>query len=113
MAPAIPIITINATDSIGVPLTLTCLSVGGYPQQTVDWYRETISDNNRLDGNVTAVQDGLFNVTNRLTFTPNISDNGVKFVCQSTYTGAPQLIGQTEVVIISMTKRLPMKLLFR
>ena len=86
-------------STFGVPLTLFCLSVGGYPQQTVEWYRVTVTDNKRLAGTVTAVQDELFNVTNTLTFTPTSSDDGVKFICQSSYTGEPQLIRQAEVVL--------------
>ena len=99
MQPASPIITTKAAVSVAVPLTLTCFSTGGYPEQTVDWYRGTVTDNNRLAGTVTAVQDGLFNVTNTLTFTPTSSDDGVKFICQSLYTGEPQFIRQAEVVL--------------
>jgi len=99
VAPATPTITTQAAGSIGVPLTLTCLSANGYPQQTVDWYRGTVSKNYRLAGNVTVVQDGLFNVTNTLTLTPTSSDDGVKFICQSSYTGEPQLIRQADVVL--------------
>ena len=99
MAPATPTITAQAVGSIGEPLTLTCLSANGYPQQTVEWYRGTVTDNIRLVGNVTVVQDGLFNVTNTLTFTTTSSDNGVKFLCQSAYTGEPQLIRQADVVL--------------
>ena len=99
MAPSAPTITTQAVGSIGVPLTLTCLSANGYPQQTVDWYRGTVTDNNRLAGIVTIVHDGLFNVTNTLRFKPTSSDDGVKFICQSSYTGEPQLNRHAEVVL--------------
>ena len=70
----------------------------------MEWHRGTVNNNNRLTGNVTVVQDQLFNVTNTITLTTTSSDNGVKFICQSSYTGELQLIRQADVVfgIISM-----------
>jgi len=68
------------------------------PQQTVEWHRGTVNNNNRLTGNVTVVQDQLFNVTNTITLTTTSSDDGVKFICQSSYTGELQLIRQADVV---------------
>ena len=82
-----------------VSFTLVCLSSGGYPQQTVDWFlvrhRQTPT---RLTNcsTVPSLENGLYNVTRTCTFTPTYSDDGVLFSCQSSYSGVPQLQDSTE-----------------
>ena len=88
----------------GVDLNLVCLSTGGYPQQTLNWF---LIRNGQTPTRVTliacntsfshdAISD-LYNVTNTCTFTPTYGDDGATFSCQSSYSGEPQLEDSTEV----------------
>ena len=79
---------------------LTCLSVGGYPQQSVDWYRNTITIGTRLTGAINVVTNNkTYNVTNTLTFTPTRADDGILFICQSSYSDEPRLVGEAHSII--------------
>ena len=82
------------------PTNLTCLSIGGYPQQSVDWYRNTVSNETRLSGTITVdTNNETYNVTSTLTFTPTSADNGVLFICQSSYSDEPRLIEEAHTII--------------
>jgi len=87
-----------------MPITLTCLSAGGYPQQIVDWYKrgETPTKLNSNSCTYLPIYDttvDLFNVTVTCTFTPTSIDNGLKVFCQSTYDEEPTLLQYTEANI--------------
>ena len=83
-----------------VAVTLACLSTGGYPEQTVDWFKvrhgqmhirlTTCTTSTRID-------NGLYKVLRTCRFTPNYSDDGAIFSCQSSYSGKPQLQDSTDV----------------
>ncbi|XP_052783301.1 immunoglobulin kappa light chain-like isoform X1 [Mya arenaria] len=88
-------LTVSGTE--GAPLTLTCISAGGYPQQTVNWYRESVTSTPLRAGPPVVVSGDLYNVTRSYTFTPTSSDDGKTYICQSSYSGEPQLIRYTEV----------------
>lgn len=94
MRPSKPAISLSGLVIEGKPLTLTCLSTGGYPKQDVNWYRGSVSIGNRLTGSVSFVNNTLtlYDVTSTLTFTPTSADDGVAYICQSSYSGEPQLI---------------------
>ncbi|XP_052805208.1 hemicentin-2-like [Mya arenaria] len=88
-------LTVSGTE--GTPLTLTCISVGGYPQQTVKWYRESVTSTPLQPGLPVIVYADLFNITSSHTFTPTSLDDGLTYICQSSYSGEPQLIRSTKV----------------
>ena len=83
----------------GLNLILTCISTGGYPQQTVKWYRGSVTDANRLAENTWAAFGELFNVTSTYTFVPKNTDDGFKFFCQSSYSGDPRIEDTSNVTL--------------
>jgi len=84
----------------GKPTTLHCLSEGGYPQQSVEWYRSTVSGGTRLAGDISFhTTNDLYSVTNILTFTPTRADDGIHLICQSSYSDEPRLIEEAHTVI--------------
>ena len=76
----------------GTPLTLTCLSTGGYPRQDVSWYRGSLSTGNRIGGPISFVNNGLYDVTSTINLTPTRQDDEVAYFCQSSYSNEPRLI---------------------
>ena len=89
--PSKPVIYLSGMAIEGVTLTLTCLSIGGYPKQDVNWYRRIVSSVYRLNGSVSFEINNLYDVTNTLTFTPFRADDGVPYICQSSYSDEPRL----------------------
>ena len=89
--------------SEGVALTLTCLSTGGNPQQTVDWYRRdptaTLLTNCSTTPRHNFTTD-LYDVTKTCTLTPNRSDDGATFFCQSSYNNEPRLVNVSEIRLL-------------
>jgi len=92
--------TINGINDFS--LNLVCLSTGGYPQQTLEWFliphgqtptRLTRCNTTSSYANVS----DLYNVTSTCTFTPTFSDDGVTFRCQSSFSGEPQMEDLTDV----------------
>jgi len=87
-----------------MPITLTCFSAGGYPQQIVDWYKRGETPT-KLNSNsctylpIYGTTVDLFNVTVACTFTPTSVDNGVTVFCQSTYDDEPTLLQYIEAKI--------------
>ncbi|WAR04164.1 HMCN2-like protein [Mya arenaria] len=88
-------LTVSGTE--GTQLTLTCLSAGGHPQQTVNWYRGSVTSTPLQAGPPNVVSGDLFNVTRSYSFTPTSSDDGVMYICQSSYSGEPHLFRITKV----------------
>jgi len=85
-----------------VPLTLSCLSVGGFPEQTVDWYRlDEVQTklNNCTTGTKHDNISNTYNVTQTCVIRPVREHNNDTFVCKSSYNNAPVLIGVTEIVL--------------
>jgi len=77
---------------VGVSLTLTCLSAGGFPEQDVSWYRGSLFSYNQMSGNVSvAFKATLYDVTSTLKFTPTHQDDGVSYLCQSSYSSEVRL----------------------
>jgi len=66
----------------------------------VEWFRGSNSSVNRLSGFVTSeTVDDMFNVENTVTLTPDNTDDGVSFICQSSYVGEPRLINSAALVL--------------
>ena len=83
----------------GTSLNLICQSKGGYPQQKVEWYRGTVTNVNLLEGPSTVDSGDLYNVTRTYTFDPRSTDDGVMFICQSSYSGDPRMEGTSNVTL--------------
>ena len=84
----------------GMPITLTCLSAGGYPQQMVDWYKRGVTLTKLNSCTYLPIYDTtveLFNVTVACTFTPTSVDHLATLFCQSTYDDEPALLQYTDV----------------
>jgi len=90
--PSKPVISLGGPAIEGKPLTLTCVSTGGYPRQNVSWYRGSVAPGNRLSASEWFVNNTLYDVISRLTFIPTIQDDGVLYICQSSYSDEPRLI---------------------
>jgi len=98
--PETPTITSPTVYVQGRPTTLTCLSIGSYPQQSVDWFKNTVSNETLLSGVISIVTNNeTYNVTNTLTFTPTSADDGVLFICQSSYSDEPRLIEEAHIIM--------------
>jgi len=84
----------------GQPTDMICLSEGGYPQQSVDWYNGTVSSQTRLTGVISfhTIND-FYKVRNTLTFAPTSADDGIQLICLSSYSDEPRLIEEAHTVI--------------
>jgi len=102
--PSKPVISLSSPAVEGSPLTLTCVSTGGYPKQDVSWYRESVSPGNRLGGSVSFVNNTLYDVTSTLMFTPTNQDDGVTYICQSSYNDDSRLIQTSQHYILLLCK---------
>ena len=119
MRPIKPVIThpqpVNSiiTGTNGISLTIACLSVGGYPQQTVSLYKYRTGQSPSKIGNCNTIvaNQTLYNVTERCTFTPTQNDNGARLYCQSSYTGEPTLLENSDEVQLQLLCKLYKKLL--
>jgi len=95
-----PTITSPTVFIQGKPTDMICRSERGYPQQSVDWFRNTVSSETLLSGVISFVTNNeTYNVTNTLTFTPTSADDGVLFICQSSYSDEPRLVGEAHIII--------------
>ena len=92
--PSEPVISLSGPAIEGVSLTLTCLSIGGYPTQDLNWYTGSVSSVYRLSGTLHTSFgiNNLYDVNNTLTFTPTRADDGVPYICQSSYSDDPRLV---------------------
>jgi len=82
-------------------LPLVCLSTGGYPQQTLDWFSFRPGQTpTRLTHCINGLShddvSDLYNVSSTCRVT-STSSNGVTFRCQSSYSGEPQMEDLTDV----------------
>jgi len=71
-----------------VPLEVTCLSTGGYPQPTVNLFKYWSGQSPlRITQRTTIVvlKQNLYDVTERCTFTPTQADDGAILYCESSY----------------------------
>jgi len=90
---------------VDVPLTLTCVSRGGYPQQTVDWYKGAANEIPSGCGVTNYVlENDLYTAERACTFTPTKTDNNAMFMCQSSYSGTPALAVNASAVLILQCK---------
>ncbi|XP_052233324.1 carcinoembryonic antigen-related cell adhesion molecule 1-like [Dreissena polymorpha] len=76
-----------------------CTSPGGYPVHTVNWYQGNTSVVQSGSPSVTE-SNGLYNVSRYVTFTPTSADDGRIYICQSFYSGYPQLLQSSSVRFI-------------
>lgn len=87
--------------SQGEVLTLECVSRGGFPLQTVEWYENSVANaplSTILSTNETV--DGKFDVTASYTFTPTATDDMNLYFCQSSYSTEPRLTSHTAVRLL-------------
>jgi len=93
--------------SKGDPLNLTCLSEGGYPEPTVDWYRRGAVPT-KLSNCVSETHFdsaiSIYNVSRACIHMPTEDDDGITFYCKSSYINEPFLIELTEVIVQLMCK---------
>ena len=89
----------NSTTGIqGEPMTLTCMSIGGYPRQNVDWYSGSTFGSVLTNCTVQhAYVQTLHNVNKSCTITA--TNDNEKFLCVTAYSDAPQLVDTTEVTL--------------
>jgi len=89
----------NSTTGIqGEPMTLTCMSTGGFPPQSVDWYRGSTTGSVLTNCMVQhAYVQTLYNVNKSCTITP--TNDGETFFCVTSYSDAPQLVDIAEVTL--------------
>ena len=90
------------SGSEGSSLSLTCLSSGGYPQQTVEWYKTKGATTRLPDCTNSVANDGLYDVTTRCLFIPSAADDGASFYCQSSYDGEPTLRGTSDTARLQL-----------
>jgi len=92
-----------------VPLNLTCFSSGGYPRQTVTWYKYWSGQNpvnlTQCTTNET-INQGMYDVTERCTFTPTQTDDNAMLYCESSYTGTPPYLVKSKDVQLKLLCKL-------
>lgn len=81
-------------------MTLECISRGGSPLQTVNWYRDNVNKSPLNSVSTVNTVDGKHDVTVRYNFTPEISDDRSLYICQSSYPTEPRLLSQSVVQIL-------------
>ena len=79
----------------GQELTLECISRGGFPMQTVEWYRDSVTGTPLNSVSTDVIVDGKYDVTTRYTFTPIRTDDRHQYICQSSYPTEPKLVDST------------------
>ena len=88
-----------------VPLELNCLSTGGYPQPTVNWfkYRSGQSPLSITQCTTSSVlNQNLYDVTEKCTFTPTQADDGAILYCESSYAGELTLRAKSDEVQLQL-----------
>lgn len=102
--PAIPVISnaeLIATNRVivrgvqGNPLTLECISSGGYPLQTVNWYKDSVTSAPLNSESSHLTFAGQYNVTTRYSFKPGRTNDRQLYICQSSYFTEPSLLLQS------------------
>lgn len=89
----------------GVPQTLGCLSEGGYPEQTVNWYkRGTVPYSLTNCTSKTIFYFGQYFVTRNCTFTPTRNDDGATFYCESFYSDVPEYLTELKEIVLQMLR---------
>jgi len=79
----------------GQEMTLECISRGGPPIQTVEWYRDSVTGTPLTSVSTNVIVDGKYDVTTRYTFTPTRTDDRQRYICQSSYPTEPRLVDST------------------
>ncbi|XP_060578471.1 cell adhesion molecule 2-like [Ruditapes philippinarum] len=77
--------------------SLVCISSGGYPQPLVQWYRGNTGTQPITSSSAVSTGNNSYNVTQTYTFTPQRQDDGVKYICQSSFRTAPRHISTSSV----------------
>jgi len=96
------------SDIIGiaeVALTLTCISEGGFPEQTLDWFTYRIGQiplQLKTCSTNSVVNQDLYDVTNTCTMTPTRDDDGAMLFCQSSYHGTPEMTYMSDNVTMTL-----------
>ena len=80
--------------------SLVCTSSGGYPQPHVEWYRGNTGTQPLISSSSVNKGSDYFNVTQTYTFTPQRQDDGVKYICQSSFQTAPRHISTTSAELL-------------
>jgi len=95
--------TINGMKD--VPLDVTCLSTGGYPQPTVNWFKYRPGHSSlRITKCTTSfvLNQNMYDVTERCTFTPTQADDGAILYCESSYTDELTLRAKSDEIQLQL-----------
>jgi len=96
-----------------VPLDLVCISTGGYPRQTVNWYKYQTGQNPVKITQCTTspvINQDLYDVTESCTLTPTQAEDGARLYCESSYTGTPRLLAKSQEVQLQLLCKLPRRM---
>jgi len=88
-----------------VPLELKCLSTGGYPQPTVTWFKYRSGQRLlRITQCTTSsvLNQNMYDVTEKCTFTPTQADDGAILYCESSYTGELTLRAKSDEIQLQL-----------
>jgi len=89
----------------GVPLELNCLSTGGNPAPKVNWFKYRSGQSPLRITQCTAssvLNQNLYDVTRRCTFTPTQADDGAIFYCESSYIGELTLRAKSDEIQLQL-----------
>jgi len=93
------------TGTKDVPLEVTCLSTGGYPQPTVNLFKYRPGQSSRSITQCTTssvLNLNLYDVTEMCTFTPTQADDGAIIYCESSYTGEVTLRAKSDEIQLQL-----------
>ena len=80
--------------------TLVCTSSGGYPQPNVEWYRENTGTQPLTSSSSVNEGNNSYTVIQTYRFTPQRQDDGVKYICQSSFPTQPRHIATTSAELL-------------
>jgi len=93
------------TGTENVPQELNCLSTGGYPQPTVNWFKyQSDQTTLRITQCTTSfvLNQTLYDVTEKCTFTPTKADDGAILYCESSFTGELTLRAKSDEIQLKL-----------
>jgi len=98
------------TGTEGEVLTLACISEGGFPEWTVDWYKTRVEQSSLKLLTCTThavISQLLYNVTTTCTMIPTREDDGAILLCQSSHPGTPAMIEKSGNATLRLLCKLP------
>jgi len=91
----------------GVPQSLACVSEGGYPEQTLNWYKSghlpyLLTNCTTESGYHGGLKRHL--VFKKCTFTPTKNDDNATFYCESYYSDMPAYLTEYKSVVLQLQR---------